>query len=111
MENKYVCLWVDDQIDDPSAHGRHVPEGWIGVKTPLQACRYIKTGKVIHIDFDHDLGMISNDRGGYLIARYIEKLAYEGKISRIDWSIHSANPVGRKNIVHAMRSAERSWDS
>ena len=103
-------IWIDDQIDDKDTPHRHVPQGWIGAKTALQACRYIKTGKVTDIDFDHDLGTDTNDRGGYIVALYIEKLAYNKMIPALQWRIHSANPVGRKNITQAMQSAERFWN-
>jgi len=31
-------------------------------------------------------------------------------IKPFTWEIHSANPVGRKNIEQAMKSAERFWN-
>lgn len=101
-------IWLDDQIDDPATPERRPPEGYVGVKTTLAACRLIKSGRVRSIDFDHDLGEILGN--GYIVARYIEKQAYLGKIPRISWNIHSANPVGRKNIELAMKSAEKFWD-
>jgi len=100
-------IWLDDQQDNPDSPERHVPEGWIGVKTALQACRHIRKGKVVKISFDHDLG--DNAGSGYLVARYIEKQAFFCKIPQIQWQIHSANPVGRKNIEMAMNNADRLW--
>lgn len=100
-------IWLDDLCNDKDTD-RFTPEGFIGCQTALQACRLIKTGQVTYISFDHDLG---NDQGfdGYLVARYIEKLAYFDKIPKLRYDIHSSNPVGRDNIVRAMASAERYW--
>jgi len=102
-------LWLDDQIHDPDCPARHAPPGWAGVSTVLQACRLLKTGKVTDIDFDHDLGQVANDRGGYLVARFILKGAAFSVVPRLRWAIHSANPVGRKNIADVMHAAERYW--
>ena len=58
--------------------------------------------------FDHDLG--ENKISGYIVARFIEKRAYLGKIPKMSWDIHSANPIGSENIKKAMNSADRFWD-
>ena len=96
-------IWLDDQIDTV----RKPPKGWIGVKSAIKACKLIKEGNVEEISFDHDLGTIFT---GHTVAKFIEKLAYFNKIKEIKWDIHSANPVGRKNIESTMISAKRFWD-
>lgn len=103
-------LWLDDQVNDASAPGRHAPIGWSGCSTAMQARRLIKQGKVTVISLDHDLGenVLGN---GYTVVRFIEKLVFEGKIDCPAWEIHSANPVGRKNMVLGMISAERIFYS
>jgi len=50
-----------------------------------------------------------NKCSGYIVARYIEKHAFMGNLKKIDYEIHSANPVGFANIQKAMVSAERFW--
>ncbi len=100
-------LWIDDQLNEKDMPARWTPPGWTGVKTTLGACRLIKTGKVTAVNFDHDLG--EGNGSGYIIARYIEKLAYERKIGRIEWFVHSGNPTGASNIERAMKSAEKFW--
>lgn len=106
-------LWLDDLLDDPDAPERHIPEpvgavwGWVGAKTALHACRMIARGNIEHISFDHDLG--DGNGSGYIVALFIEKGAYNGKIGKMTWDIHSANPIGRGNIERAMKSAERYW--
>lgn len=103
-----IKIFLDDQINDPSCPARHPPIGWVGVDTALKACRLIRTGEVSHISFDHDLGL--GKSSGYIVAKYIEKLAYLGKIKRMSWDIHSANPVGALNIKLCMQRAEQFWD-
>lgn len=102
-------LWLDDQLHDMYTPERHTPNGYVGVSTALDACRLLKSKRVSHISFDHDLGKGTDDQGGYIVARFIEKGAAMGTISSLTWDIHSANPVGRKNIELAMKSAERFW--
>lgn len=100
-------LWLDDQINDPSCPNRHTPVGFIGVNSALKAIKLIKANKVTYISFDHDLG--DNVFSGYIVAKYIEKYAYLGKLNKIEYDIHSANPIGAENIRKAMLSAERFW--
>jgi len=50
---------------------------------------------------------------GYDVAKYIEQASIKmdgfAYLDKIDWDIHSDNPVGRRNIEQAMRSADRFW--
>jgi hypothetical protein len=100
-------IWLDDQINDPECPNRHTPDGWYGTSSVLEVARLVKEGKVTYISFDHDLGKPFFT--GYLLARLIETWAFYGMVGRIEWDIHSANPVGRKNIQDAMVSANLSW--
>ena len=62
------------------------------------------------VSFDHDLGEPEEVVGnGYLVAKAIEEMAFNKTIRFVTWSIHSANPVERKNIEKALKSAERFW--
>ena len=92
-------IWLDDI--------RNAPEGWIQCKTARQAADFVDSGKVTHISFDHDLGLYLD---GYWLANYIELAAMDNRISRITWDVHSANPVGRRNIDLAMKSATRFFN-
>jgi len=83
---------------------RPIPEGYIGCRTADEAITLLNTGKVIEISFDHDLG---TDSTGYDVACFLEKQVILGTIKLPEWHIHSANPVGRKRIEMAMKSAER----
>lgn len=102
-------LWLDDQIDDPETPARWPPEGWTGVKSALAACRWLATGTVTHVSLDHDLGPGFGD--GYLVARFIEKRAFLGRLHRLEWTVHSANPVGRARMTEALQRADAFWSS
>ena len=59
---------------------------------------------VTEISFDHDLG---TELSGYDVALWIEEQCYFGNMRCPKWNVHSANPVGRKNIETAMKNAEK----
>lgn len=94
-------MWLDDV--------RPMPDGFdIHVRTEKEAVDLLKTGTVHYMSFDHDLG--DERRGtGYGVAKYIESAAFLGEIPKLGWRIHSANPVGAKNITQAMQNADKFW--
>ena len=84
-----------------------------GQKTHMRRLGLYCSMKFPRISFDHDLGkpyMNVQEVTGYDVAKVIEGLAHMNVMARIKWGVHSANPVGRKNIELAMVSAERFWD-
>jgi hypothetical protein len=93
-------IWLDDMRPMPDGYDMAVSDEFL-----LEAL--IRRGKVAHISFDHDLG--EGKGTGYGVACFIEKLAQSGAVNPITWDVHSDNPVGRKNIQNAMKSAERFW--
>jgi hypothetical protein len=80
----------------------------IVVRDAKTAMDLVKTGKVIWISFDHDLG---TELTGYDVAMLIEEMVFMGDIRCPEWDIHSANPVGRERIRIAMLAAESFDDS
>lgn len=111
-------IWLDDI--------RPAPDGWFWVKDAVTAIAIIKKDgfivgddkfpngyenaeDVTEISFDHDLGPGYEGNTGYRVACLIEQLAAHNQIKPIKWTIHSANPVGRKNIEWAMKNAEKFW--
>ncbi len=83
------------------------PENFdIRVETGEELIRILKTEKVDFLSLDHDLG---EGMTGYDVALFIEEAAYNDSLSRIEWAIHSANPVGRWNIMLAMKNADKFW--
>ena len=96
-----IKLWLDDIRTPPD-------DSWTWAKTYDEALEYITKNVVSEISFDHDLGA---EQTGYSVAKAIEHHAYYDIVSRMEWNIHSANPVGRRNIEQAMQSADRFWAS
>jgi hypothetical protein len=94
-----IRLWVDDQRLPPPDFNAHA-------KTYVEAIDWLKTGKVVAISLDHDLG---EDRTGHDVATWIEEMAMYGAIGRIRWTVHTENPVGRARILQALNNAETHW--
>lgn len=104
-------LWLDDERSpkDPYIQewfGAVGDEVW--VKTANDAIHLLKTGQVVYISFDHDLGNGAGD--GSQVADWIEEQAFNGNIPRLEWAVHSKNQVGAKAITAAMMNADRFWD-
>ena len=78
-----------------------------------EAIQLLETGLVAFISLDHDLGLENNlfgeERSGYTVAKWIEQKAYEGVLPELNWAIHSANPVGRNRMEHALKKADTFW--
>lgn len=98
-------IWLDDIRDAPD-------ETWTVVRTPQDALREITWASVQDIPFeilslDHDLG--DDYFTGYYLMTYLEECAYKDEWDMIPemFQIHSANPVGRKNMQAAIDSIER----
>ncbi len=102
-------LWLDDDLMNPDTPDRHAPLDYeLGCARSQEAINFVKMGIITHVSFDHDLGE-PNNGNGYDLAKVIEEGAFRNEIHRMTWDIHSANPAGRKNIVAAMKAAERFW--
>lgn len=110
-QGNQMNLWLDDERDptDPeiqSNFGSVGNEVW--AKTANTAINYLKGGNVVSISLDHDLG--SNAGTGMDVASWIEEQAYLGNLPRLTWSVHSMNPVGRKNMIRALNKANEFWN-
>lgn len=94
-------LWVDDERPKPQDFD-------IWAKTADEAIRILNLGGVTEISLDHDLGSL--EKTGYSVAVWIEAAASNGYLAKLKWSVHSANPPGRRNIEMALRKADEFWD-
>jgi hypothetical protein len=84
-------LWLDDQLDTVQA--RKTPPGYLGATSSLQAINLVKIhGPPTYMDLDHDLGEADT------AMKFLDYLRENYPRSPPDYSIHSMNPVGRKNI-------------
>jgi hypothetical protein len=59
----------------------------------VKQLKYLKQNRVTKISLDHDLGL--EEAGtGYDVAKWIEEATYNKTLNKLNWNIHSANPVG-----------------
>jgi hypothetical protein len=89
-----VKLWLDDIRDEP--------KGWVRVRTVEEAQKILTTCTVIDASLDHDLGLQFDENGdqsyertGYDLVRW---MAETGNWPCNPPTVHSMNPVGRKNM-------------
>ncbi len=74
---------------------REAPPGWVRTVSVKDTIILLATGRVTHVSLDHDLGEIGK---GYDVVLWIEeKVATSNYIPPI-MTVHSGNPVGRKNM-------------
>jgi len=106
-----IAVWLDDERDPQSDIGRQKgasgSETW--VKTAPEAIQLLENGNVASISLDHDLGPDENG-SGYDVAKWIEEQAYHGNLPRLQWAVHSDNPVGVKNMRAALEQANKFWE-
>lgn len=101
MSDNTYRVWLDDYRRMPDDYDVHM-------YSASDAIDFLKHFRVSHISFDHDLGRLST---GYDVAKYIEAMAWAGKLKPLTYDIHSANPVGAKNIEYAMAQAIKAWET
>lgn len=97
---------------------RDTPDGYVRAYSYNDAIRLLRRyrGRVEHMSFDHDLGLIDETGhwnnlapSGYDVLCWIENHVACGdkKVAPATMSIHSANPVGRANMQRAIASIDR----
>jgi hypothetical protein len=121
-----IDLWLDDM--------RPAPMGWLHVKTVEDAKLHLEAGRVRNLSLDHDLGACKDCLKGRSPEQWLHETNYTqmpncdhfgtgytlvcwmeetGRWSREIPRIHTANPVGRKNMAAAIAKAIRNgqWQS
>lgn len=95
-------LFLDDIRDPPD-------NTWTVARTMLEAKVLLESGYFEYkvLSLDHDLG--KNTQTGYDLMKWIEKETHDNEYFLLPKkiTIHSANPVGRKNMENAIRSIEK----
>lgn len=99
IRERGMKIWLDDERPVP-------PEFDVWVKTAAAAMKVLGTGGATEISLDHDLG---GEQTGYDVACFLEQGAALGRIAPVKVHIHTANPVGRKNIAAAVAKAMEYW--
>jgi hypothetical protein len=95
-------LFIDDIRNPPD-------QDWIVARSYNEAITILETGIISVVSLDHDLG---EEKTGYDIICWIEEKLMTGAWVFVpEIFIHSANPVGRKNILRAYDSILRYMES
>lgn len=95
-------MFIDDIRDPP-------PGDWIVVRSTDEALAYVETnGMPAFISFDHDLG--GDDTSMVFLRKLVNNL-WNGNDDPPDYTVHSANPVGKLNIISFMDSWKKSLDT
>jgi hypothetical protein len=87
-------LYIDDLRAPPDT-------SWTVARTSQEAMALLVShlSEITHISFDHDLGGDDTTRP---VAAYLEEMRHGLTPFPIETTIHSANPVGRAWLVHAL---------
>ena len=93
-------IWLDDERFPPNTID------WVWVTTAEKAKALLETGLYDTVSLDHDLGPVEAGTG-YDVASWLECRAVEGKFIPATILIHSANPVGRKNMEAAIKAIDK----
>lgn len=106
-----MYVWLDDERNPTDGFiqrefGAVADMMWI--KTAAECIAVLRTGGVTAISLDHDLGAAENGTG-YDVAKWIEKAAFDGTLPRLTWRLHTANLVGLKSMMAALRNANEFW--
>lgn len=112
-------IWLDDQLNDPAAPGRHTPEGWVGASNFEEFRALIEQAlenkeQIEVIDFDNDLGTDPEGRArmeGNKILEWLKDTYPEYIVSeKTELRVHSKNIVEnekmRRNIETWRRNSQ-----
>ncbi len=113
MKRKIRKLYLDD-VRTPNT------EGWEIVRTYEDFVSWItENGLPDEVSFDHDLADVGYDpntlketfkyreKTGYDAAKWLCDYCWTNGLPVPDWNVHSANPVGRDNIISILSTFEK----
>jgi hypothetical protein len=90
-------LYLDD-IRNPTT------DGWKIVRSYNDFVKWIETNGIPDlISFDHDLGE-TDEKTGYDCAKWLCEYCWDNGLPIPEYNVHSANPVGRDNILHLLKN-------
>lgn len=96
-------LYLDD-VRNPKT------EGWTIVRNYDEFVKDIEeNGLPDEISFDHDLG--EDIKTGYDCAKWLCNYCWTNGIPIPTYNVHSANPVGRDNIIGILKSFEQKLNN
>lgn len=94
-------IWLDDDLEN-----RVAPPGWIHVTTAWNAIDLLRTGRVVELSLDHDLGNDERHGRGTDVVDFIaEEQELRGRRlwPRDGIRLHTANPYGRDAMRRTIR--------
>lgn len=89
-------LWLDDTRPLPTLKPGTISD-WVLAHSVNEAIDLMKTGEVTFASLDHDLGIYHDDGGSGI--KLLDWMAENDIWPRDGISVHSANPVGVKQMV------------
>ena len=96
-------LYLDD-VRNPKT------KGWTIVRNYEEFVKHIEeNGLPEEISFDHDLG--EDIKTGYDCAKWLCNYCWTNGIPIPTYNVHSANPVGRDNIIGILKSFEQKLNN
>ena len=112
-KTQLVRLFLDD-IRNPKT------KGWTVVRNYDEFVKHIQeNGLPEEISFDHDLaeihydpttwreGFVYQEKTGYDCAKWLCDYCWTNGLPIPTWNVHSANPVGRDNIIQLMENFQK----
>jgi hypothetical protein len=104
-------LFIDDlrnPPDDTWTIARTGQEAIVEIGKDIISWTLFEEPRIEIISFDHDLADTNTPEvTGYTVLQYIEELVYTSEYKPPALLIHSANPVGRKNMQRCIESIQR----
>jgi hypothetical protein len=94
-----VRLYLDD--------ARETPEGWERAFTASEAIELLKTGKVVQISFDHDLGPDPAGNGNDVVVWIEEAVALHGFRPPRIMNVHSSNATASERMLLGIASIRK----
>lgn len=89
---------------------RITPEGWVRAFWPEEVISLLKSGKVVELSLDHDLG--DDDHGtGYTVLLWLEEQVAVNGMRPPIIRVHSANSSARLKMEAAIESIARLADA
>ena len=91
-------VYLDDE--------RLTPNGWVRAYWPDEVIALLKTGNVVELSLDHDLGDDQRGTGYDVVLRIEQAVALEGFIPPMI-HVHSANSSARDKMLSGICSIQR----
>ena len=97
--SRKLSVWLDDERPPPSSD-------WVVATTSQDAILLLRTGQVLRISLDHDLGDDIHGTG-YDALAWLEREVVERGFVPPDIRVHTANPPARNRMLASVEAIER----